>query len=251
MADIAFLEEALPELKARTDLNKMVTDGGYVGPDIDLAMRKNEVEHITTGLTGTLPDHQAGRLALSDFAIKLDREGQVTQATCPAGQVACIRPSAAGKSFQLTFQPDACQACPFFQKEQCPIKVNKAGKQYYLRVPKDRASSSQRRRRFEQCKEEARNLRTAVEATVFQVKHPLRGGKLRVRGLFRVTAVFTCAALATNLRRINRYENDKQRGKYTAKKARTAAFSTIFSALEAWLASLYRLLLGFNPDFSC
>lgn len=244
--DAKLLDEALPELKQRTGLEKMVTDGGYVGPDMDQAMRDHEVEQITTGLTGTLPDHQEGRLALSDFAMQLDREGRVTQATCPAGQVASISPSAQGKSFKLAFQPEACQICAFFRKGQCPIKLNKAGKQYYLRVPKDRASSSQRRRRFEQCKEEARNLRPAIEATVFQLKHTLRSGKLRVRGLFRVACVFTCAALAVNLRRIYRYENDKQRGKYTSKKAREASSFRIFYLWYAPFAPFDPLRLTFS-----
>jgi hypothetical protein len=249
-ADTNLITDALPQLKARTDLKKMVTDGGYVGPEIDREMRKHEIEQITTGLTGTLPDHQDGKMALSDFEMGLGREGEVIQATCPAGCSASIQPLPSGKSFRLLFQPIGCQACAFFQQGQCPVQFNPKKGLCFLTVPKDRASSSQRRRRFEHCKEEARNLRPAVEATVFQVKHALRGGKLRVRGLFRVACAFTCAALAVNLRRINRYENDTQRGKHTSKKARAAAISVIFNSLEAWPAPCYRLPLGFRTCFS-
>jgi len=46
---------------------------------------------------------------------------------------------------------------------------------------------AQRRRRSQIHQEEGRNLRAAVEATVRQVKHPFPGGKLPVRGQFRVT----------------------------------------------------------------
>jgi hypothetical protein len=250
-ADTIFMEEALPELKERTDLEKIVTDGGYVGPEVDQAMRKHEVEQITTALTGALPNHQEGKLALSDFAMELDQEGAVTQAICPAGHSASIHLSAKGKSFKLIFEPTGCQACAFFQQGQCPIQTNQKKTLFFLTVPKDRATSSQRRRRFEQCKEEARGLRPAVEATVYQVKHTLRGGKLRVRGLFRVACAFTCAALAVNLRRINRYENDKQRGKYTSKKSREAASFAFSTSLEALLAPFYRLRLGFRTCFSC
>jgi Transposase DDE domain len=250
-ADTKLMSDALPQLKARTELQKMVTDGGYVGPEIDQAMRRHEVEQITTGLTGTLPDHQDGKLALSDFEMGLSREGEVIQATCPAGCSATIQPTPSGKSFRLLFEPSGCQACAFFQQRQCPVQINPKKGRCFLTVPKDRASSSQRRRRFERCKEEARNLRPAVEATVFQVKHTLRGGKLRVRGLFRVACAFTCAALAVNVRRISRYENDKQRGKYTSRKARAAVFSVIFTSLEAWFAPCYRLPLGFRTCFSC
>jgi hypothetical protein len=247
--DTKLLDEALPELKARTGLKKIVTDGGYVSPDIDLAL--GNIEQITTGLTGTLPDHQDGKLALSDFVMELSPESEVTQAACPAGQPATIQPLPSGKSFRLLFEPSACQACAFFQQGQCPIRVNPKKGLFYLTVPKDRASSSQRRRRFEQCKEEARNLRTAVEATVFQVKHTLRGGKLRVRGLFRVACAFTCAALAVNLRRIHRYENDMQRGKFTSKKSRDSFSVAISSAGNALIAPFYRLRLAFCTSFSC
>lgn len=94
IADTIFLMEALPELKVRTDLDKMVTNGGYVSQAIDQAMREHKVEHITTALNGTLPDHQDGKIALSDFNMKLDQEGAVTQAVYPAGHSATIRRSA-------------------------------------------------------------------------------------------------------------------------------------------------------------
>jgi hypothetical protein len=249
--DTKLITDALPELKARTGLKKIVTDGGYVGPDIDQAMRTHKVEQITTALTGTLPDHQDGKLALSDFAMELDQEGSVTQAICPAGHSAMISLSAKGKSFTLSFQPTQCQNCAFFQKGQCPIKATKQNTRFTLNVPKDRASSSQRRRRFEQCKEEARNLRPAVEGTVYQVKHTLRGGKLRVRGLFRTACAFTCAALAVNLRRINRYENNKQRGQFTSKKARTASFSAILEHFDAQLMRFFQPQAGFCTCVNC
>lgn len=250
-ADTKLMTAALPELKARTGLNKIVTDGGYVGPEVDQEMRQQEVEQITTDLTGTLPDHQDGKLALSDFAMELNREGDVTGATCPAGWSATIQPLPGGKSFRLIFQPGDCQACAFFQQGQCPVQVNRKKEFFFLTVPKDRAGSSQRRRRFERCKEEARRLRPAVEATVFQVKHTLRGGKLRVRGLFRVACAFTCAALAVNLRRINRYENNRQRGKTTSKRGRDASSVAISTAWKTHFALFRRLQLVFCTCFSC
>jgi hypothetical protein len=250
-ADTQFMTDALPELKERTNLIKMVTDGGYVGQEIDQAMRDYEIEHITTALTGTLPDHQEGKLALSDFDMELNQEGEVIHAICPAGHLATISRSASGKSFKLTFEPTECQTCAFFLKDQCPIQANKKKTNFALTVPKDRASSSQRRRRFEKCKEEARNLRPAVEATVYQIKHALRGGKLRIRGLLRVSCAFTCAALAVNLRRINRYENDKQRGKYTAKKARNASAVPFFRQIEAICTRFFGRLTSLRTCFSC
>ena len=249
--DTHLLDEDLPELKARTGLEQLVTDGGYVGPEIDQDMREQGVEHITTGLTGTLPDHQDGKLALSDFEMELDQEGHVLAAVCPAEQSATVSCSPSGKSFPLLFSPEACQQCAFYQDHQCPVRANPKKTRFWLTVPKDRASSSQRRRRFERCKEEARQLRPAIEGTIFQVKHALRGGKLRVRGLFRVGWAFTGSALATNLRRIHRYENNRQRGKLTSKRSQGAAVNAFLTALGGWLRPFYRPLLAMSPDFGC
>lgn len=206
VSDIALLKKALVDLQERTDLKTLVTDGGYVSPEIDTQLMKSGIEQITTGLTGTLPDHQDGKKALSDFEMELDPQGNIIQATCPLGQPARIHPSASQKSFQLEFDAHICQVCPLFLGGQCPIQTNKKKTRYSLTVPRERAISSQRRRKFERCKEEARALRPAVEATVFQLKHALRRGKVRVRGLFRTTGVILCSALAVNLRRIHRYE---------------------------------------------
>jgi hypothetical protein len=46
---------------------------------------------------------------------------------------------------------------------------------------------------------------------------------VRVRGQIRVTMTVLCSALAVNLRRIDRYLKDRQRGKLTARHRRPAA----------------------------
>lgn len=247
--DNSLLHAALPRLVERTGMNLLVTDGGYISQENDEEMRSRDIEHITTGLTGTLPNHEKGKKALSDFEMELDREGNVTKAICPAGHAAVISPSASGKSFKFTFAPAACLACAFYQADQCPVQTNKRKSSFFLPVPKDRARSSQRRRRFESCKEEARALRPAVEATIFQVKHTLRGGKMRVRGLFRTACVITCSALAVNLRRIYRYENDQLRGKLTSKKASRASSRSFLAIIWAWFQVTLAPPHGFDIYF--
>lgn len=249
-ADTDLIKEALPDLRKRTDLNTMVTDGAYVSQDIDLEMRKYGINHITTGLTGTLPDRQDGKLAFADFEMALSKDGNVIQALCPNGIHAAVHPTESGKSFRLVFEATACQACLHYLNGKCPIKLNPKTKMFFLTVPKDRALSSQRRRRFEQNKEEARNLRPAVEATVFQLKHPLRGGKWRVRGAFRIDSAFTCAALAVNFRRINRYENNKQRRKDLSVSDASSVFAYFFHPFMALKSFFFRSLsaLRFLPS---
>lgn len=206
-SDIALLRKALVGLEERTELKTLITDGGYVSPVVDIQLMKSGIEQITTGLTGTLPDHQDGKLALSDFEMELDPEANVVQATCPMGQPAVVHRSGSQKSFTLEFDPKVCLVCPLHPGGQCPVQTHKKKTRCFLTVPKERAISSQRRRRFERCKEEARALRPAVEATIYQVKHALKHSKVRVRGLFRTSCVVLCSVLAVNMRRINRYES--------------------------------------------
>ena len=52
---------------------------------------------------------------------------------------------------------------------------------------------------------EDRSIRTAVEATMRQIKHPFPSGKLPVRGLIRARMLIYGAALMVNLRRLHRY----------------------------------------------
>lgn len=251
ISDIALISEALPELAEHTDLKTITNDGAYVGPEVEKLLRQHQVTQITTSLTGSLPDHTDGKLAFSDFDLQLHENGNITHAVCPAGQqAACIRSTASQKTFYLEFQIEVCQQCSFFHNQQCPITLerHKQTKGFSITIPKERAISSQRRRRFERTKDEARRLRPAVEAAIFQLKHALHGGKLRVRGAFQVACVFTCMALATNLRRINRYENDKQRGKYTSKKAGfdfSCAFDGLFLRLASSLSRCFPASMSF------
>jgi hypothetical protein len=230
VSDNELLKSGVPELKQRTDLEKLVTDGGYTGPSTDQVLRTAGVEQITTGLVGALPIHPHGMLAMSDFDMQLNEAGNLEQVVCPNGQKATLTLQRSGHSYLVAFAADGCLTCPFHQNNRCPAKQYRRRDDFAFNLPKDRALSSWRIRRFQSCKAEARALRPAVEATIFQVKHALQRGKVRVRGLFRTACVITCSALAANLRRIHRYENDQQRGKFTSTKTRDSAFF-IFSHL--------------------
>jgi hypothetical protein len=234
-SDIELLKADVPAIQARMELNLLVNDGEYVGPGVDEVLRAGRMEQINSALTGTLPDRSEGKLVMADFAMDLDEHGVVTAATCPAGQSACIHRSAKGQSFRLDFPLESCQACPL--QAQCPIQTN--SKHSWLRVPKERAASSQRRRRFEQTKAEARALRPAVEATMFQLMHPFPKDKVPVRGLFRVGYVVLCGVLALNLRRIDRYWKGQLRGKLTRRK-KELDHSSLFSVLGMTLRRAFQ-----------
>lgn len=250
-SDQELLKRDVPAIQERMELKQLVNDGEYVGPSVEELLRQQHIDQITSALTGTLPDRSNGKLVMADFEMQLDEPGNVITASCPAGQTAAISRSAQGKSFHLSFDPAVCQACSFYQNQQCPIRTNKKKTDCWLIVPKERAASSQRRRRFERTKEEARKLRPAVEATMFQLKHKFRRGKVLVRGLLRMHHVLLCAALALNLRRIDRFYKGKQRGKLTRDRRGYTELSSFFLFFEALWRALLSLVQLFRPIFCC
>jgi hypothetical protein len=66
--DAAMLAEALPELKERTDVDTMDTDGGYNSPDVDKAMHDLGVTQVQTAIRGRQP----GKMGVGHYPKKLD-----------------------------------------------------------------------------------------------------------------------------------------------------------------------------------
>jgi hypothetical protein len=203
--DTQLLDEALPALKERTDLDTLYTDGGYGSPETDDVLRENKVVQIQTAIRGRKPSTE--KLHLSDFKIKQTEEGKPTQITCPQGQKVKVQSSSQRKSFVAHFETDACQSCPL--SSICPAKPGKRDPRRHLRFTQSQANVAQRRRCSQIHLEEGKNLRAAVEASVRQVKHPFPAGKLPVRGQFRVTCMVIASAAMSNIRRIHRYRAKK------------------------------------------
>jgi hypothetical protein len=205
--DTQLMEEALPNLKERTDLDTLYTDGGYGSPSADQAMQDNQVEQIQTAIRGRIPS--TGKLNLSNFEIKQTENGKPTQITCPQEQTVAVQQSSQKKGFVAHFEAEICQTCPLLQK--CPAQRGKRDTRWHLRFSQEQANVSRRRRRSLAQQEEGRNLRAAVEATVRQVKHPFPASKVPVRGLFRVTCMVIGSAMTANVRRIQRYLEAKSK----------------------------------------
>jgi len=199
--DSQLLAEALPNLKERTGLDTIYTDGGHGGPVADTVLQEQQVEHIQTAIRGR--SSKPGKLHLADFAIKLNQEGKPVKVTCPKEQTVPAHTSSRKKSFVAHFEPELCQACPL--AEGCPARPAKRDRRYHLRFTQAQAHAAERRRRSQAQLKTARNLRAAVEASVRSLKHPFPVGKLPVRGRFRVACLLISSAAVTNVRRIHRY----------------------------------------------
>lgn len=205
--DAELLVDALPNLKERTDLDTLYTDGGYGSPEADQTLRDQHVEQIQTAIRGRAPSSE--KLNLSDFKMKQTDTGKPTQITCPQGVTEPVQLSSQKKGYVAHFGEETCQACPFVQK--CPAQRGKKDLRYHLRFSQQEANVSQRRQRSEVHLEEGRNLRAAVESTIRQVKHPFPASKLPVRGHFRVTCMMIGSAVMANVSRIQRYLQAKNK----------------------------------------
>ena len=201
------LVEALPNLKERTNLETLYTDGGYGSPAADQILQDNKVEQIQTAIRGRVPS--AKKLNLSDFVIKQSESGTPTQITCPKEQTVVVQQSSQKKGFVAHFEGKVCLTCPFLQK--CVAQPRKRDPDFHMRFNQKQVNMSQRRRNSLIHQKEGRNLRAAVEGTVHQVKHPFPAGKLPVRGRFRVTSMMIGSAAMANIFRILRYLEAKEK----------------------------------------
>lgn len=202
--DTQLLEETLPNLVERTDLNTLFTDGGYGSPDIDKSL-SGKVQQVQTAIRGRKPSEN--KLHLSDFEIKQTDKGIPTSITCPNQQRVGEHFTSHGKGFVAHFDRGICQNCSY--SEICPAKPGKRDPDWHLRFNQKEMFVSQRRRFSQQYLEEGKNPRAAVESTVRQIKHPFPASKLPVRGQFRVSCMMVGSAIMTNIRRIQQYRMEK------------------------------------------
>jgi hypothetical protein len=251
--DADLLKEALPDLKKRTAVETLYTDGGFGSPAADEELAQQRVEQIQTALRGRSPDPE--RFSLADFGIERAEDGAPTALTCPAGQRTVVE---AGRStgFVARFAQQQCKACPFQQRGRCRARPRKRDPRFVLSFTQQEINLARRRQRYRDNRQAEKNLRVAVEATVRSLKHPF-GSQLPVRGLFRVSCMLLGSAAMVNVRRIWRHLHPKvpkadplgQPPKEADPSSNPSSFALSFP--RAWLPRCPRLPVFRNPCFSC
>jgi hypothetical protein len=251
--DARMLVEALPNLKERTDLDTIYTDGGHGSPQADEALTEHQVTQVQTAIRGRTPNPD--KLHLSDFEIKQTETGKPVQITCPHGQHVAVKMGSKRKGFVAHFDDIVCLACPFSQAGQCPTRPGKRDVRFRLYFSQQQAQVSQRRRRSEAKKKEGQNLRAAVEATMREVKHPFPAGKLSVRGKFRMTCTFIGSAAMTNVRRIQRClaakEKQENENRETKRRADTTWDHKAISFCASFILPIKHLGRGLTQNSLC
>ena len=86
--DTQLLAEALPNLKERTSVETMITDGGYGGEASDVALQEQDVNLVQTAIRGLQPNPD--KFHLSDFDLHADEQGHPATLTYPHGQTVTV-----------------------------------------------------------------------------------------------------------------------------------------------------------------
>jgi len=244
--DSQLLAEALPNLKKRTELETIYTDGGHGGPASDVVLQEQKIEHIQTAIRGRTPDPE--KLHLADFAIKFNKDNQPVRVTCPNGQTEPAHPSSHKKTFVAHFNAEVCSKCPLVDK--CPAQPGKSDPRQHVRFSQAEAHASERRRRSQEQQKAGRNLRAAVEASMRSIKHPFPAGKLPVRGKFRITCMLIGSAAVSNVRRIQRYlqakAKDEMNQAAAAPGAEKRTHERVRGSFWAFLRASLTALCGFE-----
>jgi len=243
--DAAMLADRLPDLKKRTQVDEMHTDGGYNSPEVDQVMRQEQVEQVQTAIRGRPP--APDKLTLDDFQWELDPAGQPIALTAPNGQRADIEPGRKPDRYIARFNqpPDNSLSPP--PATSTSTKPNPPPVLYFSQQQLDLAL---RRQRSAHARADGCNLRAAVEATVGALKRPFNNDKLPVRGQFRVNMILLGSAFMVNLRRIHRYQTAKNHPNETQKGILNVQFSSFSLPFVRQIRDLIHPLsfvLNFSP----
>ncbi len=201
--DPQLLLAALPNLKERTELEELITDGGYGSFDVDQAMKENQVEQVPTAIRGRQPNPE--KLSHADFEVQFSETGDPSQVKCPQGQVVGLAFGNQKKGYVARFDPVVCSNCSFGQSAQCPAKPVRKNPIPSLYFTQPEIWVNKRRRRVKAVSKEERNLRAAIESTCWAIKCRFPAGKFPVRSLFRMECMLIGSSAMNNVRRIHRY----------------------------------------------
>ncbi|MBC8506838.1 MAG: transposase [Anaerolineales bacterium] len=206
--DSDLMIEATPNLKERTDLETLYTDGLFGSSNADEVLIAQNVEQVQTKMRGKEPDPD--KFGLADFDIQHDEKGKPVTITCPAGETIPVEPGRT-TGYLARFNAMVCERCPYHLENRCRAKPQKRIPCFSLSFTQQQVNWARRRRRHLAFMQEEVNLRVAIEATIRETKHPFREGKLPVRGLFRITCMMIASAAMTNVRHIYRHSLEKDR----------------------------------------
>jgi hypothetical protein len=200
-ADDTILVERITQIKERTGVNQLITDGGYSGEKAESACQKEAVVLIPTEVKGRkLPEDE---ISLAEFKFESS-----TLTACPEGQTTREQIQKPEKGHHIVhFAKEVCAQCP--RRKSCLVR---GGKKFYSLIYNDRQLllSKRRQQLGDETYRALCHLRPAVEGTVSQFKRKTRDGKLRIRLANRIRNSAILMAIGINFGRLWEYYQKNQ-----------------------------------------
>ena len=189
-SDVDFLKDDLKILNEITDIDKLVTDGGYHSSSDDLD-NNEDVDIHTTNLTGRNPEYST-----ADF--ELDEQNGIL--FCPRG-IKPVRDKYLENSdtYAAWFLKETCENCEL--RDECPIVEQK--KSMTVRFTGDRHQNDILRQEMEKPEsKELQRSRPAIEGTISALKRSLGLDRFDFRGLLKAYCSAVFKAIGYNLKQI-------------------------------------------------
>jgi len=190
-SDVNFLKDRLADINCKTDLEKLVVDGAYYGPDSKKTAQVNETELIPTNLTGQEPEY-----SYAEFKLK-DKEGIVS---CPMGKKPVKdKYLKSSDTYAAWFKKSDCKNCSY--RDKCPVTEQK--KLMTVRFKKKRYELDCLRAKLSTDKYQLlRRLRAAVEGTFSALKRAQGLDQFKVCGKLKVRCTSMYKALGYNIKQL-------------------------------------------------
>lgn len=190
--DAAVLSAELPALKRETDVETMITDGGFVSDEVRDTFDEHKVVLVTTAIRGKglSPD------ALTSVAFPRDEMGLI--AACPAGNVPTTRRRDKNGVVSASFDVRKCNICDY--KQRCMAYRS----EHLSRIVVDRHRAWLDERHAFMKSGEYKDLclmRPPVEGLMEKMKPKYLRGRVLFRGMGRVRNRMILRAIGLNFRR--------------------------------------------------
>jgi hypothetical protein len=194
-SDSEFLKEHIDRIGYQEEKTVMITDGAYSGDGNVSAAAENNIDLITTDLTGADVDPIMGAFQFSDDGTKVTG--------CPAGHAprSCWYNKKTGQIL-LSFEREKCAGCPY--QMHCHPKIFKRVSKLSVSLKMKKRALTQNRMETAEFKQYAR-LRNGVETVPSLLKNRYGVNRMPVHGLIRCKFYFGCKVAALNFRKLFRF----------------------------------------------
>jgi len=204
-SDVTFGKDAITNI-AETEETKtgdkviLVADGGFASEENAALAEENNIELVSTALTGTKPPD-----VFADFEINKE-EQQVEQ--CPAGNTPMKQSyNEKTNTYRVIMPKCQCANCP--HREECNAKIKKNVAVVTVSVNKVERAKITRKYTNDEIYVELRNDRNGIEGVNSVLRRKYRVDEMPVFGLLRSKLYFGFKVCALNFKKFMKYTRDK------------------------------------------